>query len=65
MPTTLITDWNSRWRLDAEKVTCRGCHAEQSEQCKDQPFSHADSCRNEQHWCPWLKLEAALKAAGR
>lgn len=65
MPLSDLEEWNRRWHLHAEKVSCRSCQVEQEALCRDQPFEHLPYCPyGTFKRTPWAELDAALKAAG-
>jgi hypothetical protein len=53
-----LIDWNIRWRIADHEVTCRNCHAQQSEADKGLMFEHAGECRySGESRTPWADLD--------
>lgn len=58
-----LEEWNRRWRLDAGKVVCRRCQAQQHPKSRHEPFLHLAACPYRiNNRLPWDELDSALKS---
>lgn len=53
-----LIEWNTHWRVSAGVVTCRTCHAHQSESDSRSQFEHSAGCGHSgQKRAPWDDLD--------
>jgi hypothetical protein len=55
--------WHFTWRISKTVVSCRACHASQSESDRSSPFQHCHGCATAlASLNPWIELDSISPA---
>jgi predicted metal-binding protein len=56
--------WHFTWQISKTVVSCRACHASQSENDRSSPFQHGHGCASAlASLNPWVELDSIGRAS--